>query len=314
MITVPPMFADRCADLRLHFSPFPLGCVLLLAPAWLADSALNTIPEGPRSFLAPSAPPPSRPKSVMTLSASSAGSASSSTAGVKLRENRTPRKPRPASVGTSVPSFVSLEAPKASPRSKSTDRLARGSVMSLKSRPPTPLSPPTSPTPPTFPCPHHYFCHDRLCCVIFVFVVVACVSFCVSVVGSVVSCRSVSTLCVLFLLEWVVDIFMEAQGCELIYPLPIPWSKGVPFITAARMRCSLACGVYLKGPDWLFDVLRPLRPLNYPLPIAVSLHCSGHAWKGSWMLQYSSVQDRICALGKAHTCSTPSLRSFPNIA
>ncbi|KAK7108684.1 hypothetical protein V1264_016372 [Littorina saxatilis] len=89
--------------------------------------ALNTIPEGRRSFLAPYAPPPSRPKSVMTLSASSAGSGTT-TGGVKLRENKSPRKQRPASVGTSMPSFVNLDtstSSSSSPRSKSTDRLAR---------------------------------------------------------------------------------------------------------------------------------------------------------------------------------------------
>ena len=31
-------------------------------------------------------------------------------------------------------------------------------------------------------------------------------------------------------------------------------------------------------------------------------------------IQFSSVQDGIYALGKAHLCSTPSLRSFPNVA
>ena len=31
-------------------------------------------------------------------------------------------------------------------------------------------------------------------------------------------------------------------------------------------------------------------------------------------VQFSSVQDGIYALGKAHIRSTPSLRSFPNVA
>ncbi|XP_076444510.1 uncharacterized protein LOC143282703 isoform X13 [Babylonia areolata] len=69
---------------------------------------------------APSAPLPTRPKSVVTLNISSL----SSPGGVKLRD-KAPRKPRPASVGTSMPSFVTLEPPRSSPRSKSTDRLAR---------------------------------------------------------------------------------------------------------------------------------------------------------------------------------------------
>ena len=31
-------------------------------------------------------------------------------------------------------------------------------------------------------------------------------------------------------------------------------------------------------------------------------------------VQLNSVQDGICALGKAHMRSTPSLRSFPGVA
>ena len=31
-------------------------------------------------------------------------------------------------------------------------------------------------------------------------------------------------------------------------------------------------------------------------------------------IQFSSVQDGICVLGKAYMCSTPYLRSFPNVA
>ncbi|ESO93229.1 hypothetical protein LOTGIDRAFT_232681 [Lottia gigantea] len=78
--------------------------------------ALNTIPESRRSFLAPSSSPPQRPKSTVNLN--------TSTPSVKLRENRAPRKPRPASVATSMPSFISTETPKsASQRSVSTDRL-----------------------------------------------------------------------------------------------------------------------------------------------------------------------------------------------
>ncbi|XP_025099351.1 ensconsin-like isoform X13 [Pomacea canaliculata] len=91
------------------------------------QKALNTIPEGRRSFLAAMGQLPSRPKSVMTLSGSSTGSASSVVpgGGVRLRETKTPRKPRPASVATSMPSFVAFEPARPSPRSKSSDRLAR---------------------------------------------------------------------------------------------------------------------------------------------------------------------------------------------
>ncbi|XP_033741778.1 LOW QUALITY PROTEIN: MAP7 domain-containing protein 1-like [Pecten maximus] len=83
---------------------------------------LNSIPEaGPtkrsRSFLAPSGTPPTRPKSTMNLSTRE---------NVRLRDPKTtPRKPRPASIAGSVPSFISVESPKGASRSKSTDRLAR---------------------------------------------------------------------------------------------------------------------------------------------------------------------------------------------
>ncbi|XP_046360808.2 ensconsin-like isoform X10 [Haliotis rufescens] len=75
--------------------------------------ALNAIPEGRRSILAPSIPPPQRPKSTVGLNS------------VRLREQK-PRKPRPASIASSMPSFMHVEIPnQASPRSKSTDRLSR---------------------------------------------------------------------------------------------------------------------------------------------------------------------------------------------
>ena len=82
-------------------------------------SGLNTIHEkGARSSLSGNAPPPSRPKSTLNLSAS----------GVKMRPptQRTPRRPRPVSMGGSVPSFMQADSPKAPLRSKSTDRVARG--------------------------------------------------------------------------------------------------------------------------------------------------------------------------------------------
>ncbi|XP_046360816.2 myb-like protein X isoform X17 [Haliotis rufescens] len=62
---------------------------------------------------APSIPPPQRPKSTVGLNS------------VRLREQK-PRKPRPASIASSMPSFMHVEIPnQASPRSKSTDRLSR---------------------------------------------------------------------------------------------------------------------------------------------------------------------------------------------
>ena len=79
-------------------------------------TALNTIPEKGRSFLAPSGPPPSRPKSTMNLSHREP---------VKLREKTTPRKPRPASVAGSTPVFSPNVKKAADSRSKSTDRLSR---------------------------------------------------------------------------------------------------------------------------------------------------------------------------------------------
>ena len=45
-----------------------------------------------------------------------------------MRERSSPRKPRPSSVATSMPSFVQVETPKSS-RSKSTDRHARGKIL-----------------------------------------------------------------------------------------------------------------------------------------------------------------------------------------
>lgn len=79
-------------------------------------TALNTIPEKGRSFLAPSGPPPTRPKSTMNLSHRET---------VKLRERTTPRKPRPASVAGSTPAFSPNVKKSADSRSKSTDRLPR---------------------------------------------------------------------------------------------------------------------------------------------------------------------------------------------
>lgn len=100
---------------------------IFLPSPWCYCSALNTIPEGRRSFLASAATPPTRPKSVVTLSTSSGSSTPATGGGVRLREGKSVRKPRPASVATSMPTFVALEPPQPSPRSKSSDRLARGS-------------------------------------------------------------------------------------------------------------------------------------------------------------------------------------------
>ncbi|XP_050394855.1 ensconsin isoform X7 [Patella vulgata] len=69
---------------------------------------------------APTSSPPQRPKSTVTLNTATSGTT------VKFRENKSPRKPRPASVATSMPSFMSSESPKVpSQRSLSTDRLAK---------------------------------------------------------------------------------------------------------------------------------------------------------------------------------------------
>uniref|UniRef100_A0A0B7BCU5 MAP7 domain-containing protein n=1 Tax=Arion vulgaris TaxID=1028688 RepID=A0A0B7BCU5_9EUPU len=62
--------------------------------------------------------------SVMTTSLNRASLTASMPSPVKLRENKPPRKQRPASVASSMPSFVGGE-PAKSPRSKSTDRSSR---------------------------------------------------------------------------------------------------------------------------------------------------------------------------------------------
>ncbi|KAK3585149.1 hypothetical protein CHS0354_034282 [Potamilus streckersoni] len=105
------------------------GTLNINVPAGHAESlmALNAIPENRlgRSFIAASAPPPTRHKSTVTLGA---------TQQPKMRDTtQKPRKPRPASVGTSMPSFVKIESESPNSRSKSTDRIAKD-----KAKPPTP--------------------------------------------------------------------------------------------------------------------------------------------------------------------------------
>ncbi|XP_076077182.1 uncharacterized protein LOC143047801 isoform X5 [Mytilus galloprovincialis] len=78
--------------------------------------ALNTISEKRRSFLAGNGPPPTRPKSSINLNTKE---------NIKLRERSTPRKPRPSSVATSMPSFMHVESPSPKMRSKSSDRVKR---------------------------------------------------------------------------------------------------------------------------------------------------------------------------------------------
>ncbi|XP_071134528.1 MAP7 domain-containing protein 1-like isoform X24 [Mytilus edulis] len=78
--------------------------------------ALNTISEKRRSFLAGNGPPPTRPKSSINLNTKE---------NIKLRERSTPRKPRPSSVATSMPSFMHVESPSPKMRSKSSDRVNR---------------------------------------------------------------------------------------------------------------------------------------------------------------------------------------------
>ncbi|XP_071134541.1 ensconsin-like isoform X36 [Mytilus edulis] len=79
-------------------------------------TALNTISEKRRSFLAGNGPPPTRPKSSINLNTKE---------NIKLRERSTPRKPRPSSVATSMPSFMHVESPSPKMRSKSSDRVNR---------------------------------------------------------------------------------------------------------------------------------------------------------------------------------------------
>ncbi|XP_063403655.1 MAP7 domain-containing protein 2-like isoform X8 [Mytilus trossulus] len=78
--------------------------------------ALNTISEKRRSFLAGNGPPPTRPKSSINLNMKE---------NIKMRERSTPRKPRPSSVATSMPSFMHVESPSPKMRSKSSDRVNR---------------------------------------------------------------------------------------------------------------------------------------------------------------------------------------------
>ena len=94
----------------------------LLQPA-LITTALNAISEKRRSFIAGTGPPPTRPKSSINLH---------SKENVKLRERSTPRKPRPSSVATSMPSFMHVESPSPKMRSKSTDRINRGIIENVK--------------------------------------------------------------------------------------------------------------------------------------------------------------------------------------
>ncbi|VDI12256.1 Hypothetical predicted protein [Mytilus galloprovincialis] len=61
-------------------------------------------------------PPPTRPKSSINLNTKE---------NIKLRERSTPRKPRPSSVATSMPSFMHVESPSPKMRSKSSDRVKR---------------------------------------------------------------------------------------------------------------------------------------------------------------------------------------------
>lgn len=96
---------------------------------------LETIREGRRSFIgttstptvSTTAPHHQRPSNVpgMGSSMNRTSMTSSMPSPVKMRENKAPRKQRPASVASSMPSFVGGE-PAKSPRSKSTDRTGRG--------------------------------------------------------------------------------------------------------------------------------------------------------------------------------------------
>ncbi|CAL1547425.1 unnamed protein product, partial [Lymnaea stagnalis] len=109
----------------------------VLAPASRPDSALglNTIRDGRRSFVGPhtsvSAIVAGYQRAAAASSTSSTGtpltraSMTASMPGpVRMRENKVSRKQRPASVASSMPSFVGGE-PAKSPRSKSSDRTGR---------------------------------------------------------------------------------------------------------------------------------------------------------------------------------------------
>ena len=123
------------------FLPPTLACsliliityVILVIPLWYQTNrtlnsrspkiALNRIPENRLRRSLPASAPPSRHKSAMNVSTSGG------IAGVKMRDpsKMSPRKQRPYSVATSMPSFVSVELDAKRPsRSKSTDRGIRG--------------------------------------------------------------------------------------------------------------------------------------------------------------------------------------------
>lgn len=98
---------------------------------------LGTIREGRRSFIGttstPSvAMPAQRPASVPGVGGtlSRAWMTASMPSPVRMRESKPARKQRPASVASSMPSFVGGE-PAKTPRSRSTDRTGRGTETSL---------------------------------------------------------------------------------------------------------------------------------------------------------------------------------------
>lgn len=111
------MFVFHCIDVVFFFFFLSLPSHLLHLPQH--TTALNTISEKRRSFLAGNGPPPTRPKSSINLNTKE---------NIKLRERSTPRKPRPSSVATSMPSFMHVESPSPKMRSKSSDRVNRGIV------------------------------------------------------------------------------------------------------------------------------------------------------------------------------------------
>ncbi|XP_005101375.3 inner centromere protein A isoform X7 [Aplysia californica] len=126
-----------------------------LSPASRPESALvlNTIPEGRRSFLgtSPSSSAVSSGSSPYHYYRASTGGVGGAAGGagatppsrttmtasmpspVRMRDKAGPRKQRPASVASSMPSFVGGE-PAKSPRSKSTDRAARDRSKTRPSR------------------------------------------------------------------------------------------------------------------------------------------------------------------------------------
>jgi hypothetical protein len=88
-------------------------------PPITGSTALHSIPENRLGRSIVASAPPTKHKSAVNL------------AGVKMRDpsKTSPRKPRPSSVATSMPSFVRVETDSPKSRSKSTERVPRGILL-----------------------------------------------------------------------------------------------------------------------------------------------------------------------------------------